>query len=63
MGNSQSLRSSADENNKPDGTPKVKKLEIKNIDPRSPTEGIMRTPIVLDKLSRNENFNREFSIS
>lgn len=41
-------------------TPKVKKLKLNDIDPRSPTEGITRTPIVLDKSTRDENFSRKF---
>ncbi|VDL19904.1 unnamed protein product [Hymenolepis diminuta] len=38
-------------------TPKVKKLKLNDIDPRSPTEGITRTPIVLDKSTKDENFS------
>lgn len=40
-------------------TPKVKKLRLNDIDPRSPTEGITRTPIVLDKSTKDENFSRK----
>ncbi|VDM15906.1 unnamed protein product [Hydatigera taeniaeformis] len=34
--------------------PTVQKLKLLDIDPRSPTDGIVRTPIILDKTSNNE---------
>ncbi|EUB64974.1 hypothetical protein ECG_01594 [Echinococcus granulosus] len=37
-------------------SPTVQKLKLLDIDPRSPTDGIVRTPIILDKASNNEGF-------
>ncbi|KAL5961968.1 hypothetical protein TSMEX_010281 [Taenia solium] len=37
-------------------SPAVQKLKLLDIDPRSPTDGIVRTPIILDKISNKEGF-------
>nr|CDS34115.1 expressed conserved protein [Hymenolepis microstoma] len=59
MGNAPISKSRENENENVEQprTPKVKKLKLDDIDPRSPTEGITRTPIVLDKSTKDENFS------
>ncbi|VDN98005.1 unnamed protein product [Rodentolepis nana] len=59
MGNTPVSKSRENENENVDQprTPKVKKLKLDDIDPRSPTEGITRTPIVLGKSTKDENFS------
>ncbi|VDK35932.1 unnamed protein product [Taenia asiatica] len=56
MGNVSASISKTHQGREFSSSPAVQKLKLLDIDPRSPTDGIVRTPIILDKSSNKEGF-------